>query len=123
MSRTDTHRIAERREQPPALAIVVLRALRCLGERRNDIAALSGIIEIDAVLTGCVLGVVRSPIYGLAASQMPLSRAVQTLGRRVMRRIVETRPLLREDAASTEFACRHWTHSVAVAAAARWLVN
>src|SRR5262245_66593324 len=98
MSRTESPRIAERREQPPALALVVSRALRSLGDRRSEIAALGAIIEIDAVLTGCVLGVARSPIYGLAATQVPLSRAVQTLGRRVMRRILDSRPLLPDNA-------------------------
>lgn len=123
MTRPDNHRIAERREQPPVLALVISRALKCLGDRHSDFATLSSILEVDAVLTGCVLGVVRSPIYGLAAQQVTLGRAVQTLGRRVMRRILDSRPLLPDDIASTEFACRHWTHSVAVAAAARWLVN
>jgi diguanylate cyclase (GGDEF)-like protein len=123
MTRTEPHRTAERREQPPALALVLSRALRCLGERHSDFATLSSIVEVDAVLTGCVLGVVRSPIYGLSGTPIPLGRAVQTVGRRVIRRILDSRPLIPDDAASTELACRHWTHAVAVGAAARWLVN
>jgi two-component system cell cycle response regulator len=123
MTRIESHKITERREQPPALALVLSRAMKCLGDRHSDFATLTAVIEVDAVLTGCVLGVVRSPIYGLAASQVTLGRAVQTLGRRVMRRILDSRPLIADDAESTEFACRHWTHSVAVGAAARWLVN
>src|SRR5262245_17781916 len=123
MTRTEPHKTAARREQPPALALVLSRAMKCLGERHSDFATLTSILEVDAVLTGCVLGVVRSPIYGLQASQVTLGRAVQTLGRRVMRRILDSRPLVADDAASTEFACRHWTHSVAVGAAARWPVK
>ena len=123
MTRTEPHKIAERREQPPALALVLSRAMKCLGDRHSDLATLTSVIEVDAVLTGCVLGVVRSPIYGLAASKVTLGRAVQTLGRRVMRRILDSRPLGADDAMSIEFACRHWTHSIAVGAAARWLVN
>src|SRR5262245_54770811 len=123
MTRTEPHKTAARREQPPALALVLSRAMKCLGERHSDFATLTSILEVDAVLTGCVLGVVRNPIYGLTASQVTLGRAVQTLGRRVMRRILDSRPLVADDAAATEFAAGHWPRRVAVAGGGRWLVN
>ena len=124
MTRTDPQRSVSRAEFPPALAAVVARGIACLGGRRPDFAALAALVELDPVLTGTVLRVMRSPVYGIAGPGPPLARAVEAIGHRALERILRSVPLgENEAAASVELTCRRWTYGVAVAAAARWISN
>ena len=124
MSRTETPRTSARVELPPALALVVSRGLACLGERDSDAGALASVVEIDAVLTGAVLRVLRCPMYGVPDGSVSLSRAVDLVGRRALGRILRAQAISGDlDAAGIALACRRWTHTVAVAAAARWISN
>jgi diguanylate cyclase (GGDEF)-like protein len=124
MTRTDIPRVQARVELPPALALVVARGLACVDERESAPGALASVIEVDAVLTGSILRVVRCPMYGVPDATLGLSRAVDLVGRRVVGRILRSQPISADvDAASIALACRRWTNAVAVAAAARWISN
>jgi two-component system, cell cycle response regulator len=124
MARPDLPRESTRVEPPPALALLVARGLAALDERNTKLSELASIVEIDPVLAGSVLRVVRCPIYAVNVENLSLSRAVEMLGRQALERILRSQPVATaESAKAVEFACQRWTHGVAVAAAARWISN
>lgn len=124
MSRHDLPRDVTRAEPPPALALLVARGLAALDARDPDFAELASVVEIDPVLAGSVLRVVRCPIYGVQDANLSVARAVGMLGRQALERILRSQTVATaESAKAVEFACHRWTHGVAVAAAARWISN
>jgi len=111
--------------QPPALSLVLRRARSLLEERAPLAGDLASLVEIDAVLTGTLLRVMRCPVYGAGKSRWAPAEALERIGRPVLLKMLDTLPTLQQSTSRDEVerACRHWGHGVAVAATARWLSN
>src|SRR5437016_5881259 len=112
MSSTDSLRTSARASPPPALALVVHRAQSLLAERRRGADALAMLVELDAVLTGSVVRVVRCPLYMLSGTPPGLSASVEMIGRTAFERLLRSLPLVEDEPPSElERACRQWIHA------------
>jgi diguanylate cyclase (GGDEF)-like protein len=101
----------------------VRAGLARLAGKPPDLVGFAALVEIDPVLTGAVTRIVRCPVYAPAAQPLDLARAVSTIGRDSMERLLRSTPLVERAPETVERACRLWTHGLAVAAAARFLAN
>ena len=121
MNRTQARPTSTSTELPSALALVVGRCLTVLDARRPDLARLAQIVELDPVLTGAALRIVRCPIYG-GVPRTGFARSVESIGRRAMERVLRSQRTLSPES-DADVVCRRWTHAIAVAAASRWISN
>ncbi len=111
---------------PPALEVVRQRALDLLLADAPLHGELSQIVEIDTVLSGLMLRLTRCPLYENADEEsLEFADAMDRIGRASLVQAISNLPGLpdRRRRDSVEQVCRHWVHSVAVAAAARWIAS
>ncbi len=117
---------AARLRAPPVLEVVRQHALGLLLTGAPLHESIAQLVEVDAVLTGLLLRLIRCPLYeGADARGIDVANALLRVGRPALVHAVTYLPGLpghqaRED---VESACGDWVHGVAVAAAARWLAT
>jgi diguanylate cyclase (GGDEF)-like protein len=109
----------------PVLAVVRRRALELLQDSAPLTGQLKQLVEIDAVLTGHVMRVVRCPLYGIDRQVVRLGPTLERIGRPVLERLFAGLPTCDhlQSREVVERMCRHWVNGVAGAAASRWLSN
>jgi len=119
-------RIAGKLKQLPALPQAAERLTREILKEEPDIAEVVRIIESDPALVGRVLSLVNSPYYGVRWKVSTVEHAVGLLGLRAIESMVISLTVFdvlspRGDH-SLDYT-RHWQHSLAVAAAARFIAE
>ena len=111
---------------PPVLEVVRQRALDLLLAGAPIHGPLAQIADVDAVLTGLLMRLVRCPLYeGAEHRDLETCDKMLRIGRPALVHAVTYLPGLpdRLTREVVESACNDWVHGIAVAAAARWLAN
>jgi diguanylate cyclase (GGDEF)-like protein len=111
---------------PPVLEVVRQSALDLLLTGAPLDGPLAQLVELDAVLSGLLMRLIRCPLYeGAALRGTRVPDAMERVGRPALVHAVEFLPGLRdhETREVVERACHDWVHGLAVAAAARWLAG
>jgi len=111
---------------PPILEVVRQRTLDLLLAGAPMAESVAQIADVDAVLQGLLLRLVRCPMYeGADMRDIDTATALERVGRPVLVHAVTYLPGLpdRQMREVVEQACNDWVHGVAVAAAARWLAG
>lgn len=109
------------KHQLPVLPVVVMKVLEMVQDPDCDVRTLCRVLSDDAALAGRVLGISRSAHYAQRTLPKNLHGAVQVLGFQTLRNVLfaaSTQNLL---LGSGKFAEKLWSHSLAVALAARLL--
>jgi HD-like signal output (HDOD) protein len=102
----------------PPMPTVLSRVMSALRDPNVNIADLAKVLREDPGLTGQLLKVANSPLYGLARRVKTLEQAVMLLGLRALRSLVVGESTRMMYARSEPISQELWVHSRGVAIAA-----
>ena len=121
----NAERVLAQLESLPTLAPVALRLLQLTGQENADLRDVVRLIEADAPLAARLVGLASRAQIATRAAHPTLERAVVLLGFKRLRQVVLAAKIVEVFASpdrATSFDRRgFWTHSLAVACAARFL--
>jgi len=117
-------RIADKLQTLPSLPQAASRLMQEVMKPEPDMTEISRIIESDPGLVGRVLRLVNSPYYGVRYQVTTVEHAVSLLGLKAIESLVLSLTVFDVLSPSKAHALdllRHWQHSLAVAAAAKFI--
>ncbi|MBN1809871.1 MAG: HDOD domain-containing protein [Planctomycetes bacterium] len=123
--RLEAHRLVEGIDALPTLPSIVARVNELVQDPSTSAADLNAVISRDLVLSGRLLKLVNSSMYGFPRKIANVTHAVVILGFNTVRNVVLSSFVLDAfDAKDLPFGYRDfWVHSVAVATAASGLLQ
>ena len=114
-------RLADKSGQLYSLPAVAMKVIELTRNPQVDIAALKNCIENDPALTGKILRVVNSSLFGLSREVSDLNQALALLGTKPLKMLVLgfSLPPGLFSGVSGESIARYWRHTLTKAIAAR----
>ncbi len=118
-------RLVERAGQLYSLPAVAMKVLDLTDDPRTDVPALKACLENDPALTGKILRVVNSSLFGFSREISDLNQALALLGTKPLRLLVLgfSLPEGLFDGVQADILSRYWRQTLTCAAAARQLAN
>lgn len=118
-------RLVERAGQLYSLPTVAMKVLDLTDDPRTDVPALKACLENDPALTGKILRVVNSSVFGFSREISDLNQALALLGTKPLRLLVLgfSLPEGLFEHVEADVLSRYWRHTLTCAAAARQLAG